>query len=105
MKLVYTHPSAIAVAQARNAVELAGIKCVLRNEYAAGAMGELAPIDTWPEIWVLRDRDYDRAKLVIQQLHADLQEADWECGQCGRFSPASFDWCWHCAGERHAVLS
>ena len=105
MKLVYTHPSAIAVAQARNAVELADIKCVLRNEYASGAMGELAPIDAWPEIWVLRDRDYDRAKLVIEQLHADLQEADWECGHCGRFSPASFDWCWHCAGERHAVIS
>ena len=78
------------------------LKCVLRNEYASGAMGELAPIDVWPEIWVLRDRDYDRAKLVIEQLHADLQEADWECGQCGRFSPASFDWCWHCAGERPA---
>ena len=40
MKLVHTHPSNIVVAQARSALELADIRCVIRNEYAAGAMGE-----------------------------------------------------------------
>jgi hypothetical protein len=100
MKLVYTHPSGIMVAQARNALELAGLKCVLRNEYAAGAMGELAPIDVWPELWVLRDRDYDRATLVLAHARAEIQEADWQCGHCGSQSPATFEYCWHCAGER-----
>jgi hypothetical protein len=45
MKLVYTHPNSIVVGQARSAIELAGIACSLRNEYASGAIGELAPID------------------------------------------------------------
>ena len=83
MKLVHTHPSNIVVAQARSALELAGIRCVIRNEYAAGAMGELAPIDVWPELWILRDRDYDRATLLLAQSRAEIKEADWHCSRCG----------------------
>ena len=64
MKLVYTHPSHIIVSQARSALEMAGIKCSMRNEYASGALGELAPIDTWPELWVMRDRDYEMARAL-----------------------------------------
>lgn len=100
MKLVFTHPSSIVVAQARNALEQADISCVLHNEYAAGAMGELAPIDVWPELWVLRDRDLERAQRVLAQSRADIHEADWLCRQCGRSSPATFEVCWHCACDR-----
>jgi hypothetical protein len=103
MKLVYTHPNSIVVAQARSSIELAGIKCLLRNEYASGAIGELAPIDAWPELWVENDRDFERAKLLLEKSHAAIQEADWNCEQCGSVSPATFDFCWHCAGERRAV--
>lgn len=103
MKLVHTHPSNIVVAQARSALELAGIGCVIRNEYAAGGMGELAPIDVWPELWILRDRDYERAKLLLAQSRADIVEADWHCTRCGSDSPATFDLCWHCAGDRTSV--
>lgn len=103
MKLVYTHPSNIVVAQARSALDLAGIKCVLRNEYAAGAMGELAPVDVWPELWLLRDRDYERAALLLAQSRAEIREADWFCHHCGSPSPATFDLCWHCATERSPV--
>lgn len=100
VKLVYTHPVNVMVAQARSALEQAGIRCVLRNEYAAGAMGELAPIDVWPELWLLRDRDYDRAQQILKPAGEEVQEADWHCGTCGSASPATFDMCWHCAGER-----
>ena len=100
MKLVYTHPSIIVVAQARSALELTGIRCVIRNEYAAGAMGELAPIDVWPELWILRDRDYERASLLLAQSRADIIEDDWRCGRCGSDSPATFDLCWQCASDR-----
>jgi hypothetical protein len=103
MKLVYTHPNSIVVAQARSSIELAGINCILRNEYASGAIGELAPIDAWPELWVTNDRDFERATLLLEKSHAAIQEADWKCQQCGSVSPATFDFCWHCAGERRAV--
>jgi hypothetical protein len=100
LKLVYTHPSHVAVAQARSALDNANISCVMRNEYAAGAMGELAPIDVWPELWVLRDRDFERATLVLAQARAENCEADWLCPRCGSHSPATFEVCWHCAGDK-----
>lgn len=100
MKLVYTHPDSILVAHMRSSIQLAGIECVLRNEFAAGAVGELAPIDAWVEVWVLRDRDFDRAKRVIENLQHDVQENDWECSQCGKSSPATFEICWHCGTDR-----
>jgi len=100
MKLLYTHPNSIVVAQARSSVELAGIACTIRNEYAAGAIGELAPIDTWPELWVVHEADYESARLAIERAHAEIQEADWQCGRCTRFSPDTFDLCWNCGRER-----
>jgi len=103
MKLVYTHPNSIVVAQARSSIEQAGIQCILRNEYASGAIGELAPIDAWPELWVTNDRDFDRAVLLLEKSRTATQEADWNCDQCGSASPATFEFCWHCAGERPAV--
>ena len=63
-------------------------------------MGELAPIDVWPELWVLRDRDYERAMLLLAQSRAEIQEDEWHCPHCGSLSPATFEVCWHCAGER-----
>jgi hypothetical protein len=100
--LAFTHPSHIVVAQARNALERAGIECVVRNEYAVGAMGELAPIDVWPELWITRDRDYDRASRVIDSLGQDDGDPEWDCQQCGRPNPGTFDWCWNCARDSNA---
>ena len=100
MKLVYTHPSGIVVAQARSALQLAGIDSVLRNEYAVGAMGELAPIDTWPELWVVNDRDYERAATLLEASRTRGEEQEWRCEKCGRSSPDTFEWCWHCGTER-----
>ena len=100
VQLVYTHPSLLLVAQARHALEHLGIACVVRNEYAAGAVGELAPIDTWPELWVTRSRDAERARIAIERTQAAIEEADWCCPRCGSESPATFELCWHCGEAR-----
>lgn len=102
VKLVYTNASGILVAQVRNNLELAGIRCVMRNEYASGALGELAPIDAWPEVWALRDRDFERAQQLLLRLHTDDGEVDWQCASCGNDCPAAFEFCWHCASDRYA---
>ena len=102
MKLVYTHPNHIVVAQARSMIELVGIECIVRNEYAAGAMGELAPIDAWPELWVVSDGDFDKATQTIKQTYDHTSDAEWKCGKCGAASPASFELCWQCAAEKES---
>jgi hypothetical protein len=100
--LAFTHPSHIVVAQARSALERAGIDCLVRNEYAGGAVGELAPIDAWPELWITRDRDYERAVAAIESTRRDDGDPDWNCRTCGHANPGTFDWCWSCAGDRYA---
>ena len=100
MKLVFTHPHLVAVEQMRSLLEREGIQCSLRNEYAAGASGELAPLDTWPELWLLNDEDYDRANKVMEAFQSRAEAPDWSCSRCGRSSPATFEFCWHCGGER-----
>ena len=100
MKLIYTHPSIIAVTQVKNTLEAAGLECCLCNEYAAGAIGELAPIDAWPELWLTRDRDWQQASRLLEQSDREADGLDWQCVDCGRQSPASFELCWHCAASR-----
>lgn len=97
MKLVFTHPSPIIVAQARNEVERAGIECVLRNEYASGAIGELAPIEAWGELWVLRDNQQQAAKAIVAEMQKPVEGVDWTCPACSNGNPATFDFCWSCA--------
>ena len=99
MKLVYTHPSHVVVTQAQASLLQAGIECVIRNEYAAGAIGELAPIDAWPELWVIKDADFDRARSAVETLQADTVEADWNCPDCDTPNPCTFEFCWSCGRE------
>ena len=52
MKRVYRAASLIQVAHARNVLISAGIRCELRNQYLAGAMGDLPMMETWPQLFV-----------------------------------------------------
>ena len=98
MKRIYTHPNLALVAQVRSLIELTGIECALRNEYAVGAMGELAPISVWPEVWVVYDEDYGRALDAIQSSRRINPEPDWQCVGCASYNPATFETCWQCGG-------
>lgn len=100
MTLIYTHPNHFAVVQVRDLLAAAGIECELRNEFALGAMGELAPIDVWPELWLYESADYDRAQRLIEAQAAAAEGADWFCRQCGERNAASFDFCWACGQEQ-----
>jgi len=96
MKLLYSHPQLVIVSQMRSLLEREGITVELRNEYAAGAIGELAPIDAWPELWVNNDRDAQRGQKLLEKHRQQDDLPDWHCALCGSDSPASFDWCWQC---------
>ncbi|MBA6414352.1 DUF2007 domain-containing protein [Parahaliea sp. F7430] len=96
MRLLYSHPQLVVVTQMRSLLEQAGIQSELRNEYAAGAIGELAPIDAWPELWVGTEDDAKRGAEVLKQFQQQLDLPDWHCEHCHSDNPASFDWCWHC---------
>ncbi|HEV7475505.1 MAG TPA: DUF2007 domain-containing protein [Pyrinomonadaceae bacterium] len=80
----------------------AKIPCMIRNEHLSMALGELAPSDCSPEIWIMNDEDYPRAKAIVDALRnakVATHEA-WTCPGCGEAIEGQFTSCWNCGSER-----
>ena len=82
MKLIYTHENRIMALNIRNVLINHGFDVTLNNEFASSASGGLAPFDTWPEVWLLKDDDYDNAKKIIESIYYDTKQAAWVCKKC-----------------------
>jgi hypothetical protein len=96
MKLVYTHYNPMLVALMQGKLESEGIKVEVKNNIAAGGAGELAPTELWPELWVLRRVDEERALAIVQKMMEKGEHGKWECPQCGEENDSSFESCWQC---------
>lgn len=96
MKLLYTNENRYLVNNIQNIVDNAGISTMLKNEFAAGAAGDLVPHETWLELWVIEDRDYDKAVLLLDNTFSKPLDATWLCNQCKETNNASFEFCWNC---------
>ena len=68
----------------------------IQNQCAIGAVGELPFTQIYPEIWVKRQQDIDKAKLVIQSFQNTDTSAEVICDKCGEVSPETFEFCWNC---------
>lgn len=99
MKKVYTNANRTVVLNVRNILERAGIDTLLRNEYAVGAMGELSPFDAWLEVWVVKDRDFERATKIAGSVESQPNAAQWICNRCQESNDPSFDFCWNCGAD------
>ena len=62
MKLVYSSPDGAAIGLAQSRLEAAGIDCEVRNEAVFQINPGMAFI---PELWVLRDEDYEEARQLL----------------------------------------
>lgn len=101
MRFVYTHENRILVSNAQNILEIAGIPVVLKNEYAVGGIGDLGVLDTWLELWVIGDQDYEKAVALVAPLLTSEVGAQWTCDSCKETNGAAFDFCWNCQREQH----
>ena len=99
MKRVYSSYSLAAVHHARNLLESAGIRAVVRNEFLSSAMGELPPAECQPQLWVLDDADTARAESLLREQPAG---PDWVCA-CGERLGAQFTQCWSCGRSREVA--
>ncbi len=84
------------VSHVKNLLEAAHIPCELRNEYAAGGVGELSFIDAWPELWVNYE-DVALAKELINDQQLPLVK-EWRC-VCGEINGPAFSSCWACQAD------
>lgn len=81
----------------RGLLTASGIAARVFNEYAIGAIGELPPATTQPEVWVDDERDLPRARDVIRQYEQhDAPPGSERCPACGEENPRSFAVCWNC---------
>lgn len=98
--LIYTHPLLLNVVNVQNLLELHSIKTKLRNEFASGATGDLAPGETWVELWLEDERDEQRAKAHVEKLKHQQDEV-WYCNECGEENTGAFEFCWQCQAEQN----
>ena len=101
LRKVHTAESILEVAHLRNVLEAAGIRCFLRNERLAGALGEIPFVECWPELWVMRNGDALRARGLIDTARsaAPPRGPDWRCERCGEVVEGQFDACWRCTTD------
>ncbi len=106
MKRVYTADSLIDGQLVIDLLTNAGVPCLLFNQNAAGGLGDL-PV-TYPEVWVKRDRDTEKAAREIQRFeNSPPPTTDKPCTTCGENNPTTFEVCWRCdtvlEGLPHAI--
>ena len=95
MKRVFRAASLIQVAHARNVLLTAGIECELRNQYLAGALGDLPMLETWPQLYV-DDADEQAALRALARARGRADRRPWTCEHCGEALEPQFTTCWRC---------
>lgn len=102
MKRVWSGANPVLAGLLHSVLEVAGIRCLLRHQYLAGALGDLPPQDCWPQIWVLDEEDASRAEWLLAraQSTAEAGMPAWICPGCGETLEGQFEQCWACGARR-----
>jgi hypothetical protein len=95
---VYRAASLLQVGHARNVLIAAGIDAELRNQYLAGALGDLPMLETWPQLWV-DDALEAAARRALEAAATAPLGASWTCTQCGEELEPQFTTCWRCGAS------
>lgn len=97
MEKVFTHENSLIVFNVKNVLQDNGIECLIKNEYSGSGAGVLAPIETWPEIWVENKIQLAKAEKIIADTLTDLSPgSEWICDECGENNANHFKICWNC---------
>jgi hypothetical protein len=86
----------------KDLMEKSFIPCVTRNEYLSVASGEIPFTECYPELWILNDEDYPRAKEILNDWLAPQFEGSnsWFCPSCNEEIEGQFASCWKCGTQR-----
>ncbi|MDH3409312.1 MAG: DUF2007 domain-containing protein [Gammaproteobacteria bacterium] len=100
MKKLTASESLITINHFKNVLQSEGIACRIKNSILGGIAGEMPLDQVWPELWVINDLDYDRAKQLIDKAITDESPQEpWKCRKCGEENEGQFAACWKC-GEK-----
>ena len=83
-------------------LEREGIDCILKNELLIAGMGEIPFTEYYPELWLIDDEVFPRARLFLDDWlkNDSASQSAWTCPCCGEELEAQFGACWSCGKER-----
>lgn len=99
MKKIYDNLQPLTlVGHFKSLLEEAGIPVHIKNENSHVAMGEVPQIEIAPELWVINDEDYDKAKAILDDYRSQspADSAPWKCPKCEETIDSTFGQCWKC---------
>lgn len=97
MKKLTSAESLITINHYKNLLAAEGIRTEIRNQYLGSILGEMPFGETWPEIWVANDLDFDRATQLITSVESESPSEAWRCKRCGEENEGQFAACWNCS--------
>lgn len=98
-RTVYSAPNIPLVSIVRSILEGCDIRCWLKNEYLSAGVGDLPPIECWPQLCV-EDADFEEAKRIVNEAMVIRELPTWHCASCGESSEGQFSECWKCGQGR-----
>ncbi|MDP1558667.1 MAG: DUF2007 domain-containing protein [Nitrosomonas sp.] len=105
MKKVYSANSRIEAQIVLDLLEHAYISARLFNEHAQSGVGEIPFTHAYPEVWVIRDEDYERARAIVYTYEkTPIAPGIILCPNCGEENPRNFQLCWHCDAGLESTL-
>ena len=103
MRKVFTDVRLFVLIQLKQQLLEAGISCFVKNEMLAGGTGELPFTETWPELWIHNNADYEPAMELVNAFKAtltdDAPKDPWTCPKCGEDNDGHYFLCWSCGFE------
>lgn len=97
MKKVTSADSLVTVSHYKNLLQAEGIDAFIKNEHLGSILGEMPFQEVWPELWVRKDIDFDRAKQLIDENILDESPKEpWTCQACSNDNEGQFSACWSC---------
>ncbi len=82
-------------------LEREGVVCLIRNEQLFAALGEIPFLECFPELWVVDDEIWPRARLLLDGWFKNEEEtASWICPSCEETLEGQFGACWKCGKKR-----
>ena len=98
MERVYSCENPLIAQHIKNLLVNSEIDCFLKNEAVQSLAGEVPPIVTWPEVWIVNPADKQKAEALIQSMDSleSSDQEEWKCGNCNEVNDGNFNICWNC---------
>ena len=101
MKRLLVSQSLVEVESLKELLSTDGILCTIRNQQGSSLAGEVPFVEVFPELWVINDADFDRAKELLEEQGGgdEVEQPTWVCAGCGERHVGLFTACWKCGHE------